>query len=83
MNPYVVIKKRHSYDKYCFLTVKVPELYSDKCWKVTPNYKPKFDKSDWYVKEFSYFSKKVFYPEQFAHLTLLEYMQTYHPEHLI
>lgn len=82
MNPYVVIK-RHSYDKYCFLTVKVPELYSDASWRATPNHTPKFDNTNWYIKGSSHIKDRVIYPEQFVHLTLLEYMQTFYPEHLI
>lgn len=82
MNPYVVID-RDSFNECAFLTVKVPELYSDASWRATPNHTPKFDKTNWYIKGSSHLEDRVVYPEQFAHLTLLEYMQTYHSEHLI
>lgn len=82
MNTYVIID-RDSLHEYTFLTVKTPELYSDSSWRATPNHTPKFDETSWYIKGSSHLKDKILYPEQFAHLTLLEYMQTYHPEHLI
>jgi hypothetical protein len=77
-NFYVIIKNQSEY-----LTVEVPSLCADKCWVFKPNHTPNFDSSAWYIKGSPNLKAKVVYPEQFAHLTLFEYMQTYHPEHLI